>query len=96
MRHLELVLPANLKDSDVLRAIDRAIRACGLQTGLRGSLQKHPGCTHWHTKLPRQRGTLEITYWPLQRRAWFTIQAGRNAPWIKDMIPTLAAAIQRE
>ena len=62
--------------------IDQALAQVGLNTTLRDGLKKFPGCIHWHAKNGGQPGTLEITLWPQQQRAWFTIQDGRAAGWI--------------
>jgi hypothetical protein len=48
---------------------------------------------HWHYKRGRQRGTLEITLWPLGRRAWFAVHANRGAAWIDDAITAIGAAL---
>jgi hypothetical protein len=93
MRNIEIELPSGVSIEEVAAAIDRAIVDAGLSVTLRGSLKKFPGCTHWHAKLGRQAGTLEITLWPQERRAWFTIQNGRAAPWISDKIRSIASAI---
>jgi len=93
MRNIEIELPPDVSLEEMAAAIDRAIVHVGLSVTLRGSLKKFPGCTHWHAKLGRQAGTLEITLWPQQRRAWFTIQNGRAASWIADQMKSISSAI---
>jgi hypothetical protein len=93
MRHFEIELPPDKSIEEVAAAIDRAIVDAGLSVTLRGSLKKFPGCTHWHAKLGRQTGTLEITLWPQERRAWFTVQSGRTAFWIADKVKSIASSI---
>jgi hypothetical protein len=46
-------------------------------------------------KKERERGTLELTWWPGKRRLWFKIQAGRTGDWIDEAIPTLSKRIRR-
>jgi hypothetical protein len=95
MRNIEIDLPPDVRPHEVAEAIDRAIVNAGLSITLRGSLKKFPGCTHWHAKLGRQQGTLEITLWLQKRRAWFTIQNGRAASWIADKMKSIASAIEQ-
>ena len=96
MRNIEILVPESARDGRVLRVIDLAVAQAGLTVTLRGSLKNFDGCTHWHAKLGRQRGTLEVTYWPHERRAWFTIQDGRVAPWIEGKMLELAAVIGKQ
>lgn len=86
--------PADSRETE--RAIDRAISDCGLTVTLRASLRKFPGCIHWHLKRGREAGTLEVTFWPKEHRAWFTIQGARKAAWIEVELPLLDNAIQRQ
>jgi hypothetical protein len=39
-------------------------------------------------------GTLEITVWPAQHRAWFSVQRGRRAAWIDGEIARLQSSIK--
>jgi hypothetical protein len=87
-------VPAGNASDKIVEAIDRAVTDQGLIVTLRGGLKSYPGCTHWHLKLDRERGTLEITWWPQHRKLWFTIQAGRSAAWIEKMAPQLKKEIQ--
>ena len=93
----KITIPLTTKPDGIAieRAIDDAVGECGLRIVLRTSLATFPGCTHWHVKRGRDSGTLEITFWPEQRRAWFTIQEGRKANWIDAMVQTLLDAIGR-
>ena len=74
--------------------IDRAIDRCGLGVSMRGTLAKYPGCAHWHLKKGRERGTLEVTLWPRERRLWLSVQSGRTGPWIDGAIKQLKAALE--
>lgn len=93
MRDTEIALPSSHDFDAIERAIDAVIALSGLDVTLRDTLKKYPGCTHWHLKNGRTRGTLEITLWPRERRAWFTIHAGRRAQWMEDAMPGLAEAL---
>ncbi len=93
MKQLPIHLPRGIQN--VERLIDRSIADTGLRVVLRGSLKKFPGCVHWHAKRGRESGTLEITYWPGERRAWFTIQDGRKGEWIDGAMVELGHRIRQ-
>ncbi len=92
MENIEIELRVGIDLTEVERAIDTALTQAGLEIALRGSLRKFPGCTHWHARQPGESGTLEVTLWPQERRAWFTVQSGRRAVWI----PGKLAEVDRE
>ncbi len=92
---VEILLPTFTPDDKIEQAIDRAILETGLIVTLRASLKKFPGCVHWHLKNGPESGTLEITHWPQEHRAWFTVQSGRTAKWIDKKIELLENSIQR-
>jgi len=96
MRNIEIKLPPAANPSKAEKAIDAALAAIGLEVALRGTLRKFPGCIHWHAKNPGQSGTLELTLWPQQRRAWITVQSGRDAAWISARLPEVRKALQRQ
>jgi hypothetical protein len=95
MREIEirLVSASNRKTE---RIIDHAIADSGLNVTLRATLRKFPGCIHWHVKRGKESGTLEITFWPQERRAWFTIQDSRTAEWIEEGMGLIMTALQRQ
>ena len=76
--------------------IDQAIADTGLNVTLRATLRKFPGCIHWHVKRGNESGTIEITFWPQERRAWFTIQDSRTAVWIEGGMGLIMTALQRQ
>jgi hypothetical protein len=81
-------------DGTIERLIDESVAEDGWQISLRGTLKKYPGCVHWHLKCAGATGTLEVTWWPHQHRAWFTIQSGRTAPWIDEAMRRLCDRLQ--
>ncbi len=93
MRQIEISLPPNAADAGVEQAIDDAIARAGLRVTMRGTLKQFPGCIHWHAKNGRAPGTLEITYWPAEHRAWISIQEGRKGDWIEGQLKPLQQAI---
>jgi len=92
MREADLRLPAI--DGRIEQAIEDAIAASGLRISLRGTLKKYTGCVHWHVRNGRESGTLELTFWPAEQRAWFTVQNGRTADWIEEGMHRIRRAIR--
>lgn len=90
MREVELTLPRALDERQIEHLLEVAIARSGLQISLR-----HPGCVHWHVRNGRESGTLELTFWPAERRAWFTVQSGRTADWIDEAMDRIRRAIRR-
>lgn len=95
MENSEIELGPGIDLAGVERTIDTTLAAAGLEIALRGGLKKFPGCTHWHARLPGHSGTLEITLWPQERRAWFTVQNGRRAAWIEAKRVELEERLRR-
>ncbi len=78
--------------TDLDRAAELVEDVCAranLSMSMKGTLARYPGCIHWHFKQGRERGTLEITLWPAQRRLWFTVHENRRAEWIAEAISHL-------
>jgi hypothetical protein len=93
-KEIILRVPANIALDQIEPAIDSVVIDLDLTVALRGSLKSFPGSTHWHLKRGRERGTLEITWWPKCRKLWINIQAGRTAPWIDEVAPRLKQEIE--
>ena len=91
-------IPFQLREIDdpatAIERIDAIVAAHSLITTMKGTLKSYPGCTHWHCKLGREKGTLEITLWPAKRRAWFKVQSGRRAPWIDEVVPQMKRMLE--
>jgi hypothetical protein len=89
MKEIQISLPHDADFSRVIGIIDETVQASDLEIILKATLGKYPGSTHWHIKNGKEKGILEITLWPKQRRAWFSIQDGRKAGWIQPKIAVL-------
>jgi hypothetical protein len=89
MKEIQISMPRDADFSRVVGIIEETVISSGLQITLKATLGKYPGSTHWHIKNGKERGILEITLWPEQRRAWFSIQDGRKAGWIQPKITVL-------
>ena len=95
MQNIAIELPRGAILSEVEKTIEATLAAIGLQVSLRGTLKKFPGCTHWHARNPGRSGTLELTLWPQQHRAWISIQSGRTSEWITAKLPEVQQALDR-
>ena len=94
MREIELVVGQERRLPSA-GEIEAAVRRVRLMVSMKGTLAKYPGCTHWHLKRGRERGTLELTLWPAQRRLWLSVQEGRRAGWIAGAAEALVAELAR-
>ncbi|MGQ0603673.1 MAG: hypothetical protein ACT4QE_18485 [Anaerolineales bacterium] len=95
MTEILIPLPPDLSHAQIEYVIEQACAAAGLRLTLKGMLKQYPGCIHWHFKLGEEPGTLEITYWPREQRAWFKVARGRSGDWIAPLLPRLKRAIRR-
>jgi hypothetical protein len=94
MVEIDLRMPMIGDAAAVIRRVDSVMASHGLSLAMKGSVKSYPGATHWHWKNGQQPGTLEMTYWPANRRLWLKVQAGRKAKWIGQIIPKLRAAFE--
>ncbi len=86
MLETPLKFPPDASLVRVKRSIEKACTDGGLTLTLKDTLKQYPGCTHWHFKRGQERGTLEITLWPLGRRAWFKVSPSRTGEWIEPAL----------
>ena len=89
MIELDVPVPAEADLAQIEQAVDETVRGAGLRRTLKSTLATYLGSVHWHFAQPRERGTLELTWWPAQRRLWFKVSKGRVAPWIDNLLPQL-------
>jgi|SRR5579872_4748182 len=95
MQQIEFSVPprCDLTKADAL--IERVCRVHGLHAAMKGTLATYPGSIHWHWKKSKEKGTLELTLLPCERRIWAAIHTNRQAPWIEDALPKVRTAIER-
>ena len=95
MKRRDVRVPSHLNWSNTEAAIEHCLVATGLRTTLKTTLRGYPGCVHWHLKRDGdERGTLELTLWPAGGEIWFSVQSGRRAPWIREVLIELIPAIE--
>jgi hypothetical protein len=80
MVEVVLRVPSDLSSNQVRETFIGMVNAAGLE-GTEMTLKKFPGSVHWHLHQPGKKGTLEATWWPSERRFWFSIHENRRADW---------------
>lgn len=94
MKEVEFTVPMNCDLGKADKLVEEICVRRGLQLAMKGTSASYPGSIHWHYKQPKQKGTLELTLFPLERRLWAKVQEGRKAPWIDEELPRLRRAIE--
>jgi hypothetical protein len=94
MEEIEVAVNPAGREEQLAALIEEAAAHYGLQIRMRGTLRTFPGSRHWHFQKPGERGTLEVTLWPAGKGVWFSVQAGRRAVWIEEILPHMKARIE--
>ena len=95
MQEIEFRVPPDLNLNRAGQLIEDACAALNLTIVMKSPLASYPGSTHWHYKNGKEKGTLELTLLPRDRRIWAQVQSGRKAPWIDAMLPEVQRSIER-
>ena len=96
MPEIEVAIAADARLDGAEALIEEACAAEGLRLSLRSTLKAYPACVHWHYKLGKEVGTLEITLWAVKRRIWFKVSAGRQGAWMEGTIERLKSKIETD
>lgn len=78
--------------------VTRAVESVGLYISHIGKYMahKHPGSVHWHFKRDKgEAGIVDATFFDVESRFWLMI-GHRNPQWVKDIVPALVAALEKE
>lgn len=99
MKEIEIDFPVTLDADAVVAAVEHVGTSEALVVTMKSTLKKFPGCTHWHFKTHKERGVLEVTWWPGRKgtkpsRLWLSAHNNRKADWMIDLIPRLKAEIE--
>ena len=94
MIEVQLQIPDSVNSDVLVRMIEHICIAHGLTCILKGTLAGYPGCAHWHFRMGRQKGILEITWWEMEGRLWFKVAQNRRGDWIEAGIPLLKEQIE--
>ena len=93
MIELAVPVPAGAELAHIEQTIENTCAGAGLRRALKNTLASYPGSVHWHYGRAPARGTLELTWWPAQRRLWFKVSAGRAQPWLTRLLPHLQQSL---
>ncbi len=96
MKEIEIHLAGANNEKEIEQIIESVCASQSLQLAMKSSLQKYPGCIHWHYQKVKTSGALEITYWPSQNRCWFPLRGGRAKPWVIEIAKVLKAEVERQ
>ena len=94
MQEIEFRVPRDLNLNRAGQLIEDACAALNLTIAMKSPLASYPGSTHWHYKNGKEKGTLELTIFPRDRRLWAQVQSGRKAAWIDAVLPELQRRIE--
>lgn len=95
MSEIEVRLPSHVKVASIGPMVERACAGEGLTRSAEGTLARYPGSIHWHFKMAKQPGTLEVTWWPAAGRLWFKVAANRTGPWMEEKLARIKAQLER-
>lgn len=96
MQEVEFKVPAKFDFAGAEALIESVCAAHGLDVAMKAAMASFPGSIHWHYKNKKEKGTLELTVFPRDRRIWAQVQSGRKAPWIEIFLPRVQKDMERE
>lgn len=79
-----------LDEELVCKKIEEMAKGQGLTMTQRTTLSTKKGSYHWHFKKGKEKGVLEVTYWPKRNTLWFDIHENRKVDWNIAVIGPLA------
>ena len=94
MIEVDLQIPSGVNREQIVKVVEQVCTTNELAWARKGTLASYPGCIHWHFKLGKQKGTLEITWWESEDRLWFKVAKGRTGEWIHEALPKLKKEIE--
>ena len=94
MIEVELQIPADTMGDSVVRVLEQTCIANSLTCARKGTLASYPGSIHWHYKMSKQKGTLEITWWEDENRLWLKVAKSRKGDWINESTAMLKKQIE--
>jgi hypothetical protein len=82
-----------LDEDHIIKEIEDIINQFQLDITQKSTLSTMKGCIHYHLKLGKNAGVLELTYWPPKKRLWIEIHNNRCAEWNQAMIQPFSEAL---
>jgi hypothetical protein len=59
-------------------------------------LASRPQDRHWHLRKPKQPGTIEITWQPVEQRTLLIVRTNRRGKWSDEEIQALSDTLKAE
>jgi hypothetical protein len=82
-----------LDEDQIIKKIEEIINQFELNITQKSPLSTLKGSTHYHLKIGKQAGLLEVTYWPIKKRLWVEIHDNRASEWNQAMIRPFSDAL---
>jgi hypothetical protein len=82
-------------EDQIIKEIEEIIKRFGLLITQKSPLSTLKGSTHYHLKIGKQTGLLEVTYWPSKKRLWVEIHDNRRSEWNQAMIGPFSEELAR-
>jgi hypothetical protein len=82
-----------LDEDQIIKEIEEIINQFELNITQKSPLSTLKGSTHYHLKIGKQAGLLELTYWPSKKRLWVEIHDNRRSEWSHSMIRPFSEAL---
>ncbi len=76
--------------------VGKACSLLNLQVTMKGSLKSLPDNMHWHYKLAKQPGVLEVTLMLNENKLILTCKKNRTGEWLAGAIEELKRALKLE
>lgn len=82
-----------LDEDQVTSEIEAIIIEFKLDITQKTTLSTMKGSLHYHLKLGKNSGVLELTYWPIKKRLWVEIHDNRRSEWNQAIIYPFSEAL---
>ena len=95
--NLNVVLAGNPSLHEMESILGEAAKELGMEISHITTLgtKRYPGNRHWHLKrTPKERGCLDVTYWPAGQLMWISIRHYEPA-WVHELGQELVPVLER-
>lgn len=86
-------IKVNLLRETSIAHIEEVCLQAGLTLRMKGRLKQLPHNMHWHFKLGKEKGVLELTFLPEKHELIFSVHDNRKGHWQEAMIARLCKAL---
>ena len=99
MTDIDIKLPRTPNADAVIAAVEKVAASETLHVTMKDTLKKYPGCIHWHFKLGKEPGILEVTWWPSEAeerpdRLWLSVHNNRQGAWMAAFLPRMKGLLE--